>query len=329
MRVPESPERKLLFLFRILVSAGLLSYLLVWKIDSEEVLDLLKGASIPLFLAAVGMKTIERILMSWRWLLILRSKKLKVRLWDMLRIDFLANFTGIFLPSSAGGEVIRVYSLSSKISSATESMSSLAVDRLLSVFAQLTTAMACLLMPAAKRLPPEMFSLVLLIFGVFLLLTALFMKGALVGILRKLPRILPVRWILEKAEKFQQSFQAFHNSKRALRRALALAYLCQGTRIITLYLVCMAIGPKTSISLVYFFIFVPLIFLVTLFPVSLGGLGVREAGFVYFFQPVGLLKEEAFSMSLLAYAVVILLALPGGFFYASSGFRDRKEGNAE
>ncbi len=53
--------------------------------------------------------------------------------------------------------------------------------------------------------------------------------------------------------------------------------------------------------------------LITMLPISLGGLGVREGGFVYLMGPyVGV--EGAISISLLYYFANILASLPGSFF---------------
>ncbi len=45
--------------------------------------------------------------------------------------------------------------------------------------------------------------------------------------------------------------------------------------------------------------FVPLIYLTEVIPISINGIGVRDSAFVFFFLQVGYTKEEALAVSLL------------------------------
>ena len=58
-------------------------------------------------------------------------------------------------------------------------------------------------------------------------------------------------------------------------------------------------------------------------PVSIGGLGVRETAFVWLFGFVGVTETAAFTLSLMVYALSILSALPGGWYYARGGIAPR------
>ena len=68
-----------------------------------------------------------------------------------------------------------------------------------------------------------------------------------------------------------------------------------------------------DIALPHFLVFVPIILFVQLLPISVAGLGTREAAFVYFFGSVGVGAESAFALSLLFFAGTILSAVPGAF----------------
>jgi uncharacterized membrane protein YbhN (UPF0104 family) len=68
-----------------------------------------------------------------------------------------------------------------------------------------------------------------------------------------------------------------------------------------------------------YIVIMPVIILITLLPISIAGLGVRELGFVYLFGQVGMPAEIALSLSLLTRLLTILLAVPGAWFYARRG----------
>ena len=67
--------------------------------------------------------------------------------------------------------------------------------------------------------------------------------------------------------------------------------------------------------------FVPIVNFLGMLPISLGGLGVREAGFVFFLGTVGISSEAAFTMSLLIYFLGVGSTLPGAWFYLSGARR--------
>jgi hypothetical protein len=60
----------------------------------------------------------------------------------------------------------------------------------------------------------------------------------------------------------------------------------------------------------------PLVWFVTLLPISVGGLGVREAGFITIFALVGTSKEEAVLLSLGTYAGLTAIGVVGAAWFA-------------
>ena len=65
----------------------------------------------------------------------------------------------------------------------------------------------------------------------------------------------------------------------------------------------------------------PLITMLARIPISIAGLGVQEAGFVYFFGVFGMPVEVALLLSLVIRACTILSSAPGAWFYIVRGVR--------
>jgi uncharacterized membrane protein YbhN (UPF0104 family) len=84
--------------------------------------------------------------------------------------------------------------------------------------------------------------------------------------------------------------------------------------IVVRYLIALALGVHLSIW--YFLLFIPIISLVTLVPISFSGLGVREGAYVYLFSQVGVEALSAVSMSLGFYGLRLIGGLIGGVIYA-------------
>lgn len=71
--------------------------------------------------------------------------------------------------------------------------------------------------------------------------------------------------------------------------------------------------------------FLPIILFLVLPPITVGGLGVREAGFIYFFGTTGMEAEATFALSLLIYLGAIVSALPGAWVGVSALARNKVE----
>jgi hypothetical protein len=56
------------------------------------------------------------------------------------------------------------------------------------------------------------------------------------------------------------------------------------------------------------------------FPLAMGGLGVREAAFVYFFGAIGATNADAIALGLLVYIVFVLASLAGAPSFLTGGF---------
>jgi uncharacterized membrane protein YbhN (UPF0104 family) len=106
-------------------------------------------------------------------------------------------------------------------------------------------------------------------------------------------------------------------NKYVLLKLISIIFIYQNCGIIAIYLIGASLN--VSVPLVYYFIFCPLISIISLLPVSIAGIGVREGGFVYFFTRVGASKPEALSIALLLFFEAICMALIGGILYWAAG----------
>ncbi len=73
------------------------------------------------------------------------------------------------------------------------------------------------------------------------------------------------------------------------------------------------------VPFVYFLVIVPTIFLLIMLPISIGGLGVREAAYVYLFGLVGVAPEAALGLAIVNYLLRLLSVLTGAWVYARRG----------
>ncbi len=65
----------------------------------------------------------------------------------------------------------------------------------------------------------------------------------------------------------------------------------------------------------YYFIFVPVVNIAGMLPITFSGIGIREAGYIFFLRRVGGDPHAAMALGLLASAIVLASGLAGGIVY--------------
>ena len=108
------------------------------------------------------------------------------------------------------------------------------------------------------------------------------------------------------------SLRSFKDRSR-LVFAFILSLIFQLVAVYTTYLLSLGIGE--AIPLLYFLLILPLVQIVSMFPFTLSGLGVREGAFVYLFMFVGVDSHIGLSIGLLFFAQLLVLSIIGGVIY--------------
>src|SRR5262249_1186810 len=92
-----------------------------------------------------------------------------------------------------------------------------------------------------------------------------------------------------------------------------LSVLVQSANVVLVWLVGRALGAEVPAS--YYWILVPVVTLLTLLPISLNGMGVREWGTVLMLAPLGVSEATALTLAFLWFATFSVVSLGGAIFY--------------
>jgi uncharacterized membrane protein YbhN (UPF0104 family) len=104
-----------------------------------------------------------------------------------------------------------------------------------------------------------------------------------------------------------------------------LSVVVQLANILIVWLIGLALNLSVPGS--YYLILVPTVTLLTLVPISLNGMGVREGGMAIFLAPLGVDPGTAITLAFLWFVAFVLPSLGGVFFYLGAGVpRYREQG---
>ena len=303
--------------FRILISVVLLA-LIAWKVDLPLFAQRFAGLDPRLFACAFVLVFLVQVLSAGSWLTLLRVKTAEIRFFALLRVMLMGSFFGTFLPSSSGSDVVNTLFVGRMIRGGRlDSAGSLLTVRVLGIFVLLLLAL----------------------FGSFLFDTGaggdgfLLLSGALLaGIVSAFLMIRSerIRDVLERVTApfgggrlirfLQRAYGAlaqYWRETAVMGRVLFLAVCIQLVRISSVYVIARSLG--VGVPFHYYLVFIPMISIVLMLPVSIGGLGVREGGYIYLFSLIGVGQEAALSISLASFVMHLLLAVLGGTIYLFAG----------
>jgi len=297
-------------LIKIFVS-GIFLFLVIKKIDFSLLKETLKNSEIFIlffsFLFLIGVS----VLLALRWYLILKIYlKEKNSLFYIWKLTMVGLFFNMLLPTSAGGDAVKIYYLVKEEEKKLLSGISVIIDRYIGSLTVITMGAVSLLFSSINDR-----RIYYLIFSLFLFLLLLFLFFSSREFARKfynpLKKLLPVS-LKTKLENLYSSFHYYFSHKKNLGKAILISFLLQTVSILAQYVGCFAIIKK-FLSISIFFIYIPLIWLATIIP-SIGGLGIREFSYVYFFSPY-MGKEKAFALSLIFLFSLIIQSFIGFFIF--------------
>ncbi len=248
-----------------------------------------------------------------RWRLLLRATGFEVPMGRVFLITYIGVFFNNFLPGSVGGDIARGMIVARGADRKAALVGTILLDRIIGLGTMILLATSCVL----PILPdPSMRTVVMIVLGLFfgmILAYLVYFNGALRKRFGGEGKSGRVRRIVSELDG---AFRLVKDQKRVVASCALLSVLGQGSVIVLTYALALALDVP-GVKLVQFFIFEPLIFIVTALPVSMGGWGVQEGAYAFFFEKVGVSRNGAIAISILYKLTLIFVSIPGGILLAS------------
>ena len=305
-------KKVLLLICKLLFSGGLL-FLLYRKIPLQDLQGLLASVNYWFLLPIGVLLFVNTVLSAWKWRLLLLADGVNIPLSTLTVTYLIGSFYNLFLPSSIGGDSYRIYDIAKKSSDGVRSAASVFADRFSGFLALVILSLISSIL-VAREFNNLMFFLgpLLILFLLLAILTAL-VKQKPIRLFLRVTRLDRFAVITRLVDKFFLSFQCYGADRRLLARVMEISFAFQLSVICIVYLLSLAL--HASVSFFYFSAFVPLITLLEALPVSIYGLGLRDAGYVFFFGWAGMTNLETRSLALLFLGITVCYSLLGGIVY--------------
>jgi len=303
----------LLFFLKCAISLSIIAWFLTQKTSLADILREIGRASPWLLAFAFSLHAVGLLISAIRWRILIRAQGDSVPLGFLAGSYLVGMFFNMFLPSRIGGDVVRIWDGSKYSSSLVKSSAIVVVERLTGIVSLLLFAFAAsvLRLEMAKDRPVIWVALGLGALG--LLSVAAFLLPPAGKLLKKIPDKGIAARFKNKALSFRGTILHYREKKKALFSAFLLALLLQVNVVVYYFLIGKAI--HLSIPLLDYFIFIPIVHLVLLIPVTINGLGLRELSYSRIFSYYGLTAAAAVSFAWIDLGFMIVVGLIGGVVF--------------
>lgn len=306
-------RRTLLLSFKVAVSVGLLAWLLL-RTDVPELAARIAGMDLLWMLSALAVYGAMVWVSALRWRLLLAAQDVRVSRWRLSESFLVATFFNNFLPSNIGGDVVRVTDTAPYTGGKTLATTVVLLDRALGLLALFAIAAIGSLLAAERGLavPGAAYLWVVLVIGAVALVPVLRRPRLFVGVVRPLQRV-RAGWIIERLYTFGGALERFGRQPAQVGLAFAGALVVQV--LLVAFFLCTARSLAIPLGVVSAAMTVPVALAAQMLPISIGGFGVREAVFSWYFVRLGLDISAALALSLSSAGLILLFSLSGGVLF--------------
>ena len=290
------------------IGIALFIYLLA-RVGIRPILKTLATVNINYLIIAILLSVFFVFLQSWKWYVIMKRQGIKVNYLYALKIQFISMFYGAITPSRAGS-FIKVFYIKHKTKKLLgECISSVLLERILDLIIVFLFALAGTIL---------LINYFTNLFWEVLIALIIILVGILVFMNKKLGKrfgkmfikfLIPKKFKKDAINTVDGFYDTLLKPTRLIKPFL-IALLAWFTSYTQLYLVGIALN--IHIPYFYFITMVSISTVISLIPITIGGLGTRELTLITLFSVFAVTQKQVLAMSLVGLFISIALSAIGG-----------------
>jgi uncharacterized protein (TIRG00374 family) len=304
-------KNKAAFLLKLTVTISLLGYLFS-KIDIEKIVTILLSANIKSLGLCLILILIQVIALTLRWKIIIQNMQVNIsnlKFYDIFQINLVGSFFNQFLPSSIGGDAMRIWKIRGYGLTLREAINSILIDRISALFSLALIMLFCItgFSNLVTNIPIQTFFIIsTLSIIVSPILIILFLKLSV--------NVINGRITQELALVINDFIWLFYKNKKNGVKIIFISLVMHLFTVLIFYEIADSIGENPF--LLDFLVLIPPILLFSVLPISLAGWGVREIGMVALLAYGGISANNALAISIIFGLLTIISAIPGAIIWA-------------
>jgi uncharacterized protein (TIRG00374 family) len=300
-------------ILKIIITTALFYYLFKNKVPLSEVIKNIRNINPFYLILIIIFFFLYYLIFSIRWNFLLKAQKINITPGRSYLYILVSFFFNNFLPSGLGMDMIRSAYAGGR-GNFEKALGASIMERILGMMGMVLIGITAIfsLNTSFAKFSILYVSMILLIILVYYLLTSL-----------------KVSWLKEKLlsitflnlgnsiKEFYKAFKIYKNKRKTLAIGIGYSVLVQAVIILINYFI--AKGLSISIPIFALIAYIPIITVISLIPITINGLGLREAAYVHFFCLLNISESQAMSLSLVFFVTSVIASCAGGIVFVFLG----------
>ena len=306
--------------FRILISVFLLTFVL-YQAGLAELWQALQQTRLNILLLSLAVTPVLILISAWKWQIILRAFSIRISIFKCFWLYITGYFFNTVLPTNVGGDIVRAYALGKQTGKPAKVFSSVFVERFTGLSALLFMAVIAFI--AALRDLWDLWltlALAVCLLGYALLLLTVLKRSILEWFVKHV-RFSALQSVFTKLQKFQNATLSLGEKQGTVWFAVFNSILFYFAAAANVYISSLAFN--VPISFTQALVITPIVMIITMIPVSIGGIGLAESAYFFTFERMALGGAAGLSVALLLRAKALLAGLIGGLYFSGTGIQIR------
>lgn len=296
-------------ILKTLITIGLFYYLFKTKVPLNEVIQNVKNLNIVYIIIIILFFLLYYLIFSLRWNFLLKAQKINISFSRSYLYILVSFFFNNFLPSGLGMDMIRSAYAGGR-ENFEKALGTSIMERILGMIGMMLIGVLAVFSGKAEfaKLSILYIVLIIVVILIYYLLTSL-----KVSWLKE--KLLSIKFLNlgESLRKFYRAFKIYKNQKKTIIIGIGYSILVQMVIIAINYFI--AKGLSIPIPLFGLLAYIPIITVISLIPITINGLGLREAAYVYFFSYLNITEAGAMSLSLIFFFASVIASCAGGMVF--------------
>jgi len=288
---------------RVFISLVLIGILVV-LVDPVKVKQSISGFNSSCLPVVFGLIALSMVISAMKWKVFLDVQNNRIDLIQLFRIYVISLFFNNFLPSSIGGDGVRIYLAGRYYGKTSSAAASVVVERAIATITLSLLGLSAALFASNPTMIVVWPLIIVLISGV--VLTLILLTGWTPGFIKKRKGKVRDSWIA-----FSHAAGRLRKEHAALFMNLILSLVFQVNVAMVVASIIWGLGlPVPGFADMIFITSTSSV--IAMIPAGINGYGLREGAYIFLLQPHGFSSSSALTVSVLFAFFVSIFSLAGG-----------------
>jgi glycosyltransferase 2 family protein len=313
------------FWLRTALSIVLVVLLFTFVVDAREVIQILERFSAVYLVLAIVVVTLDRVLMTFKWTLLLRAQGYRLPLFEGVTIYCTSMVWGLALPTTVGADAIRAVMVTKRGFNGTDVVTSIVIERMVGFVLALALGLVSLAILRTidvldARFDRAIYVGIAMLVGVTALLVAALDERLVSKVVARMPARVRDSKIVHYLDRFAAAYRSLGGARGTIAQFSALTVLEQVFSVVFPWALAKGLGVPVDLLLLLGVL--PISTLISRLPISFDGLGVFEAVFVGLLVLAGIDASAALAIAISGRIIQLFAFLPWWFVHvAQAGIR--------